>query len=181
MQMRPTFLALLLLAPLITSAGQIYKWVDADGVVHYSDQPHEGAEKTELGTVQTLHMPVAPNAPLPGAQAPQPAQKKPAAGLGYSEVSVSSPPDGKTYTDEPIPVTLDLHPGLQGGHTIAWYLNDLPLEQTDSTFTIDRLDRGAYTLYATVTDAAGTDSVSSKAVKFYVRQPSELAPKHPRR
>ena len=177
MQTRPTFLALLLLAPLLASAGQIYKWVDADGVVQYSDQPHEGAEKTELGTVQTLHMPVAPNAPLPGAQAPQAARQKPAAGLGYTEVAVTSPPQGKTYTDEPVPVSLELQPGLQGGHTITWYLNEAPLPQTEGSFTIERLDRGAYTLYATITDADGTDTVTSKTVTFYVRQPSELAPK----
>ena len=37
-----------MLACLATFAGQaavVYKWTDADGVVHYSDQPVPGAEK----------------------------------------------------------------------------------------------------------------------------------------
>ena len=25
----------------------VYKWVDADGVTHYSDQPHPGAQKVD--------------------------------------------------------------------------------------------------------------------------------------
>jgi hypothetical protein len=178
MQTRPTLIALLLLLPLAAVAGPVYKWTDADGVTHYSDQPQPGAEKVELGTVQTLNMPAPRNV---AAQPPQPPAKKPAAGLGYSEVSVTSPSSGKTYTDEPIPVVLHLAPSLQPGHTIAWYLNDAPREETGDTFTIDRLDRGAYTIYATVTDATGADSVSSATVTFYVRQPSELAPRSPRR
>jgi len=173
MQTRPTLLALLLLAPLATLAGPVYKWTDADGVVHYSDQPQPGAEKVDIGTVQSLNMPVPKGSSAP---APKAEQKKPAPGLGYTEITVSSPPAGKTYIEEPVPVSLVLVPGLLPGHTITWYLNDSPLEETGDAFTLERLDRGAYTLYATITDPASGDSVSTKTVPFYVRQPSELAP-----
>lgn len=177
MQTRPTLLVLLLLASLATVAGPVYKWTDADGVVHYSDQPHPGAEKVDIGTVQSLNMPVPKGAP---ARPAKPEPEKPAAGLGYTEVSVSSPQAGRTYIDEPIPVSLAIVPGLLPGHTITWYLNDSPLDQTGDSFTFERLDRGAYTLYATITDAAGGESISTRTVPFYVRQPSELAPHNPK-
>jgi hypothetical protein len=40
---------LLLAAPLYTSGGEIYKWVDKHGKVHFSDRPRpEGSEKIQL-------------------------------------------------------------------------------------------------------------------------------------
>jgi len=77
-------------------------------------------------------------------------------------------------------VSLELTPELQKGHTLTWYLNDAPLGQTDASFTLDHLGRGSYTLYASIADASGGDSVSSPTVTFYVHQPSMLAPQNPR-
>ena len=34
-------------------AATVYKWVDDDGVVHYSDQPHPNAQKLQVHDVQT--------------------------------------------------------------------------------------------------------------------------------
>ncbi len=170
---------LAVLTPLAVAAGSVYKWVDADGVVHYSDQPQPGAEKLEIGTVQTLAMPVPKNAA--GQQKPKEAPKKAPLGLGYTEIKVTSPASGRTFIDEPVPVSLSLSPELQQGHTITWYLNDSPLGETDPSFTLERLDRGSYTLYATIADASGAETVNSPSVTFFVRQPSMLAPQHPRR
>src|SRR3984957_17565501 len=41
----------------VAVAGTVYKWVDENGVVHYSDQPHENAEKVELKAPQTYSSP----------------------------------------------------------------------------------------------------------------------------
>ncbi|MGP0088234.1 MAG: DUF4124 domain-containing protein, partial [Steroidobacteraceae bacterium] len=38
-------LALGLFAAVVAQAAVVYKWTDADGVVHFSDQPEPGAEK----------------------------------------------------------------------------------------------------------------------------------------
>ncbi|HTY50119.1 MAG TPA: DUF4124 domain-containing protein, partial [Steroidobacteraceae bacterium] len=43
----------MLAASTAAMASIVYKWVDADGVTHYSDTPVPGAVRTELGTVQT--------------------------------------------------------------------------------------------------------------------------------
>jgi hypothetical protein len=39
-----TLIAALLIAPLAMAADEIYRWKDANGVWHYSDQPQPGAE-----------------------------------------------------------------------------------------------------------------------------------------
>ena len=46
----------LLLAASLALA-QVYRWVDEDGVVHYSDQPHQGAEEVELEGAPAINMP----------------------------------------------------------------------------------------------------------------------------
>ena len=38
---------------------QAYKWVDEDGVVHYSDRPHPGAEITAVQDILGKDVPVA--------------------------------------------------------------------------------------------------------------------------
>ncbi len=48
---------LLLIACIPLRAETIYKWVDSDGVVHYSDVPRDGADKLVLGPVQTFSPP----------------------------------------------------------------------------------------------------------------------------
>ena len=169
-----TLLALFLFAPLVVVAGSVYKWVDGDGVTHYSDQPYPGAEKIQLGTsVQTLAMPVPRSTPATG-KSRSDAQATPA--TGYTSVQVSSPADGRTFTDEAIPIALEVTPQLQPGHTVTWYLNGAALDQTDLAFTLDHLDRGSYTLSAKISDAGGAPAATAPQVTFYVRQPSMLAP-----
>ncbi len=49
MYTRALALATLLLAVLVAPLAQaeVYRWVDEDGTVHYSDEPHEGGDKAE--------------------------------------------------------------------------------------------------------------------------------------
>ncbi len=56
------FAPLLLLLSFDTSA-EIYKWLDEQGVRHYSNEPHEGAEQLPLLTQEMIGQPaVASNA-----------------------------------------------------------------------------------------------------------------------
>ena len=46
---KSSIIFLLLVTPLYTSGGEIYKWVDKHGKVHYGDRPRpEGSEKIQL-------------------------------------------------------------------------------------------------------------------------------------
>jgi len=55
--MRALALALLLVAS--TGSAQVYKWLDADGVTHYSNQPPPAGAK-EVGDRMNLYQPDAP-------------------------------------------------------------------------------------------------------------------------
>ena len=73
MHPRQTWLAIGLLTACTVQAAVIYKWVDADGVVHYSDQSSPGAEKivTAGSSSSATSGGGARSATGPTAQAPQ--------------------------------------------------------------------------------------------------------------
>jgi hypothetical protein len=172
-------LALSLLAALSVQAAVIYRWVDADGVVHYSDQQTPGAERIITSAPNTS--PAGARAP---ANAPQSPRKPSNGAVNYSEITITSPQADQTFFGgDPIGVHLNLNPALQAGHSIAWHLNGKQLdEQRDSlSFAISQLDRGTYSLMATITDQQTGESTSSNSVTFFVRQTSALSPQSPLR
>jgi hypothetical protein len=167
--------ALATLAIVTASATTVYRWTDADGVVHFSDQPEPGAEKVSIGPVKLYDTPKV----QPQKKAPDVPAKAPLLHLGYTNVTIGSPAADQTFFDEPVPVSLKLSPELKLGHTVTWFLNGSPLEQSSESFTIDRLDRGTYSISATITDTNTRETTSAPAVTFFVHQPSILSPQHP--
>jgi hypothetical protein len=169
-------LGLSLLAAFAVQAAVVYKWVDADGVVHFSDQPSPGAEKIFTSSSSAGTVTSAPRAQSGAQQAPRSVA---ASGLGYTEFSISSPVNDQTFFgDDVIAVHLNLEPSLKPNQSVTWHLNGKQLDTTAAAFSMPHLDRGAYALAATITDQQTGDSQSSNTVTFYVRQPSALAPQH---
>ena len=171
-----------MLATLAAFAGQaavIYKWTDADGVIHFSDQPVPGAEKihTSAGSLNGAVAPARSNLDVPPAGTQKEAQV-----LGYTEFAIASPVANQTFFgDESINVGLTLEPAIKANHTLSWHLNGKELEDQGSNatqFKLPHLDRGTYAIAATITDPQSGESRSTESVTFYVRQPSELSPQH---
>jgi hypothetical protein len=169
------------LASLAAFAGQaavIYKWTDAQGLVHYSDQSVPGAQK--IYTTGTTTGSGAPSNPSANAQAP--VTPGATAKQGYSIIAITSPSSEQSFFgDEPIGVALALDPSLKAGDTVTWHLNGQELaDQGPGTtqFTLPHLDRGTYAIAATVTDSRSGQTQSTPNVTFYVRQPSALSPQH---
>jgi hypothetical protein len=177
MKPRQSWLAIGLLAACTVQAAVIYKWVDADGVVHYSDQAVPGAEKIiTAGSPSSSVSGRGTSGPI--AQAPQ----KPAGGLNYTEFSITSPaPDQTFFGDDVIPVRLNVNPALRPNQAITWHLNGQQLDSPPNalSFVLPRLDRGSYALTATITDQQTSESQTSNSVTFFVRQPSALSPQSP--
>jgi Domain of unknown function (DUF4124) len=177
MHPRQSWLALSLLAALSVQAAVIYRWVDTDGVVHYSDQQVPGAERIVTS---------APNTSAAGPRAPasvsQGTRKPASSPLNYSEFTITSPqPEQTFFGNEAVSVHLNLTPGLQPGHNIAWHMNgkQLDAQQNSVSFSISQLERGTYSVMATITDQQSGESTNSNSVTFFVRQTSALSPQSP--
>jgi len=167
---------------LATAAGQaavVYKWIDADGVVHYSDQPAPGAEKIATG-VSSARSGTSFGANVTATIAAP--KKAPSSPQDYTQFEIASPVPDETFTGNvPVNVHLNLNPSLLPNHAITWYLNGSPVANQSSesvNITLKDLARGSYSIAATVVDGVSGESRSTEAVTFYVREPSMLSPQH---
>ena len=167
------------LAAFAVQAAVVYKWTDANGVVHYSDQSVPGAEKIFTATSSTPGR--ATSSARLGQGAPTP-QQPAASGLNYTQFSITSPsPDQTFFGDDVISVHLVLEPALRPNHTITWHLNGKQLDDqgpSSTQFSLQSLERGTYAIAATILDQDSGESQSTASVSFFVRQPSVLAPQH---
>lgn len=158
----------------IGQADTVYRWVDAQGNVHYSDHPHPGATKVTLPQTQTFAPPMTAKT-----RAPEP---PPAAAptTDYSQFSLAAPANQATlwYVHE-VTVSVSLAPPLRPGDSITYHLDSKTIGPTDATsVTFKDVDRGEHTASAMLNAVNGA-SMSAGPVTFYVRQKSILAPKPP--
>lgn len=166
-------------------AATVWKWVDANGVTHYSDRPVEGAEAIELSSAQSIPL-ATPRAPAPSTRASGP-QSSSAAERGtaqpYTRFDVTSPGQQETLwnIEGTLEVSVAIEPVLQNGHRLDVYLDGQRqnLAATTPTFTVPEVYRGVHTLQAVVVDDAGNEVLRSLAVTFMVQQTSLLNPNNP--
>ena len=159
---------------------QAYKWVDEDGVVHYSDRPEPGAEELELPRQPRIGTAIAPRGGAARAQeSEEPADVEP---FQYQVLEVASPaPEETLWNIEGIlNVSLNLQPGLQPGHRIRVYFDGQPRFVSGTSFQVDQVFRGTHNLQAEVIDQNGELMIRSQPGRFYVQQNRVTGPPPPR-
>ena len=150
---------------------EAYRWVDEDGVVHYSDVPREGAEVIELSeytreTGARLYRAPPRSAAEPTTTAEDEGPFK------YESISVASPSPEETLwnIEGVLNVSLALSPGLQNGHQIRVYFDGQPRLVSGTSFQIDEVWRGVHNIQAEVIDSTGRLMIRSRTNRFYVQQ-----------
>jgi hypothetical protein len=177
--MRRLLMVAMLLAPI--AAADVYKTVDKDGNIKYTDKPHtEKAEKLQLREINTV----------PGAQPQALPQSVPVdsfasqqAAANY-QIGIISP-----HSDVTIPVgqrdlaiAINLNPGLQQGHLLVYFMDGELLEETTMTNIIVKdVPRGTHTLVVEAIDANGRSLGTSPPVIVNVIRPviKKTAPPKP--
>jgi hypothetical protein len=167
-----------LLSVLCTAAfaGTVYKWVDENGVTHYSDQPHENAQKVTLAQPQTYKAPKPP-AEQPSAAAPP---KTPPA---YSSCAIAQPANEDTFPNATsVDAAVVTNPGVRPGDEVVLLLDGSRVANFPpggGTTTISPIERGSHSLQAIVRDGNGQVVCQTTNVTFTVLQPSVLNPANP--
>lgn len=177
--MRGTYWLLLALLGAANASAQVYKWVDPQGDVHYSDQRPDtsAAEPVQLPGLSTIEgRPVPPPAPEP--------EPQPQAFTGYDRVRIVEPaPDSAVRgNDQRVEVTVALEPQLQEGHAVLVLLDGTPAGEPypGTRLELTGVYRGKHSLQARVLDANGQVLAESSPISFTLRQHSILAPAPPR-
>ena len=168
------FCAAVLLAALGASvaanaSATLYKWVDAEGITHYSDRPAPGAEKVQIAAAQSYK-----STPSPASQ-PRQRSNAPAAPK-YSHLEVTRPSEGEAFVNNggSVAAAAIVEPVLANGHQL-WFVLDGTRQPDPAggamTMTF-QVDRGTHTMAVVITDETGREIMSSAGVTFYVRQNS---------
>ncbi len=159
---------------------EAYRWVDENGVIHYSDTPFPGAERVELGEVQTFS---APSVPSP-APAPSTSSAGDTATDLYPTFKIVQPAPEQTIRDNSgtLDISLEVEPRIRTGHRLELFLDGQSVDgipRSTTRFTIDGVPRGDHTLRAELRDGSGNTVAESATVRFYVMQTSIQNPANP--
>jgi hypothetical protein len=167
------FLAFISIIAASAVMAQAYRWVDEDGVVHYSDLPHEGAERIDLSAESRRPRPVAAARAAP-TRAAATEQEKPAAPFRYQTLIINAPAAEQTLwnIEGVLNVSLDLRPALQPGHEVRVYFDGEARTVSGLNFQIEEVYRGVHNLQAEVIDETGRLMIRSLPNRFYVQQHS---------
>jgi hypothetical protein len=156
----------------------IYKSINSDGEVVYSDTATKGAEKLKMQPLPTY---TPPALPAPAIKAGQTQEKKDF----YQTFVIVSPENEETIRNNLgiLNIEARLDPVLQArrNHRVQFFLNGKPYGAPvgKTNLTISNLDRGEYTLSATVVDAEGNALISTGDVVLFMKRHSILNPPKP--
>jgi hypothetical protein len=167
--MRAPLFAIMLTMGLAASAGTtVYTWVDAEGVTHYSDQPHAGATKMKVEDAPTFAAPPVPNVSVSQTQAGE-----------HKECSIESPTDQQTFMNAwSVSGHIRLPQVNAGDHVVLMLDGAVLAGAADSggNFSIAQIDRGAHTLAAQLINAGGQVVCEAPSITFYVHQTNLNSP-----
>ncbi len=168
-------LALVLSLIPLFAAAEIYKSVDSEGNVVFSDQPTPGAKKI----LQQLTPTYAPP-PLPQAETTA-LSVAPTVASYYTALRIRKPAPGETLRDVTGALIIDLEvvPPLkiQEGHLLVVAVdgNNLASHDNATQLTISNLAPGAHTLKAQIMDASGQVQFSSGSITFHMQRTAGAA------
>ncbi len=168
------FLAILLV--LCTQAGelraQIYKTVDAQGNVVFTDVPPKDDGKAVKIDAGNTYKPAVPAVPA-AVPAPEEAIEEDTNETSYDQLNITSP-----TADEPVrenagnlTVTVAASPALDtsSGHTVQILLDgNVFASGASGLITLENVDRGTHQLAAQIVDADGTPLITSELVEFHM-------------
>ncbi len=163
------------------AGAEIYKSIDKDGNVVFSDHPPNdpGNQPEQVEEVKLEHVNTAPPpAPLPQSAPP----KEPASPAPNYTLAISSPADQTTIPNGPgdFAVTVSASPRLVAGESLQLLIDGQPHgePQLSTTWQLTNIFRGAHQLSVQRTAKDGTVLATSSAVTVYVQRPSII--RHPR-
>jgi hypothetical protein len=169
----------LVLASGVVQAQKVYKVIQPDGTVLFTDSPPADGSAQEvdvrpLNTTPPLASPTDAFDDTPAAELEQ----------SYSEFRITSPGNDETIRDNAgnVNVDLSLKPTLRSGDKIELLINGQSVGGGRSTaITLTEMDRGTHSIQAVVKNSVGKVVARSNSVTFTMQRRSAiLQPAPPR-
>ncbi|MFL1454342.1 DUF4124 domain-containing protein [Marinobacter sp. GN3S48] len=158
----------------LTSApafAEVYRNVDAQGNVIFSDEPSDGAEEVRVKPVTTVTLPKPADVQEPE-KLRQVAEEE---GSAYSSVRIVAPNDDEAFHSGSGDVAFRVtsNPGLKEGHRYEVTLDGQPVGQTTSdTVTVRNVFRGTHDAGVNIIDKNGVQVKTGESISFTIHRPS---------
>lgn len=161
-----------MLISMCTCYADVYTWKDSQGVVHFSDQPHDGAERVKVPEIQTFSP---PSSPQPSDSRPDQSSKVDKSKQTYDLVEIKQPENNGTIrnNDGSVQVFIQVEPALAPGDMIQLQFDGSAVgePQANLQFQLSGVVRGAHTIAAQVVNKQGDVLGSSDTVTFFMQRP----------
>ena len=155
---------------------QVYKVVDKDGNVTFTDQPPgDGSKPIELAPISVIEAPTYEKAPE--ATAEDEAEKKMSLSYlrrNYKDFAIISPQHEESVwrPDGPISIAWNTRYAIQEGMQVTVYLDGKVYTTTsEQVVAVAGLERGEHSVKAELRDAKNRSIATTEQVVFFVRQP----------
>ena len=164
-------------------SAQLYKSVDEQGNIVYSDTPTPGAEQLTpppLSTVKSRPAPASPDATdtkLGDAVVEEPTKKSP---TKYTKFSIVQPNNDDTIWDNSgaVPVALQLEPALdtENGHSIWVYVDGQAVVRKSQSLVqpLSNLDRGTHKIRAEIRDEKRKTLKRTKNITVHLKRATAI-------
>lgn len=151
-------------------AKKLYKWIDKQGNVHFSDQPRNGAEEIKMKLAPSTKM---QQADLTKLNSDNDLLDKVEGTIQYESLEFSSPLNDGVVRNNDSSVTLSAHlsPGLADGHVIRFFLDGMPVPSGNGSASglAKNLAYGPHSASIIVVDPTGKVLISSKTIHFQLQ------------
>lgn len=165
---RIAFAALCVISAMSALGTEIYRQVDENGHVTFSDRPQDGGEPVKLSPINRTP----PVTVRERREPPQPT--KSADSTDYESIRVSQPADDEVVRDNTgnLAVSVQVVPKLAKGHRIRLLVDGTsPVDDSASgQFQLTNVDRGSHELSAQVIDDQGNIRIESEPVTVHLKR-----------
>lgn len=166
-----TLISLTLLFSSVLYAGEVYRVIDEDGQITFTDSPaaSSGAETVNLPITNISVAPSLPSTDEAEGDIPEDEAR-------YTSARITQPRNNATIPpgQSQISVQLALKPALQTGHRVQLYVDGRPqgAPVAASAFSISKLSRGAHKIGAEIIGADKKRRAKTQTVTVHVKQHS---------
>jgi len=173
---------LLSLISMETALADIYKVVDAEGNITYTDQaPADGSPPMDLPPLSIVDTDYVPEAPAEGTGEseaegdeegpPTPREMR----QMFKDFHITSPMPEETFwgTENAVVVSWGSKSALLPDMRVLVFVDGQPQPETSGGVSALTLDRGEHSVYAVLLDQRGRRVATAPTVTFYVKQNSE--------
>ncbi|HLV77818.1 MAG TPA: DUF4124 domain-containing protein [Marinobacter sp.] len=150
---------------------EVYRHVDDQGNVSFSDEPMAGSETVRIKPVTTITLPK-PEVVRETDELIREVQRE---GANYNSLSFAYPENNQAFHSGSGDVTFQVNssPGLKPGHKYEITLDGQPVGQsTSGSVTVNNIDRGTHRAGVHIVDQQGVQVKTGPSVTFTVHRPS---------